>query len=1032
MSVHNKTIHNKIKTKHIIAMIISLAIMLIVAINIYKINFDIEEGKYPAEEGILDLQSWNMLDDKIIDLHGQWEFYSGVLIQPSEDFNQYQKQYVDVPGTWESYLKDDGLKNGSGTYRLTIKVPKDDLYGIKAKTIRLANRIYLNGEEATNAGNPSVDRKHFESESKYNIGAGNSLNKEIELIVHVTSLDFRSGGIIRPIELGLLKSIITKSNKALALDALVVSICLFLALYFLVIYFQRNKGYYLAYFSGSNFFMAIYLSTMNEQILRLMFDYNHLTRYKIQIFTMIMVTICFLRFIHYFFIDYSNKKSINIITGLLLSTLLFIFNNPSNQRSLLIGTIQNIVTIFMLVAYTYIFYILIKAIYKKANSLGYVFVISASMLSYWILLILKTFWEIDMRNLPVMLISLIMLGVAALMSDRLQLDFQEANDLSEKLIRDDSLKDEFLVKASHGLKIPLQAIVNATRSLLEGEKGSMNIKQQEGLFLIDHEAKRLVRLTDNLQDASLIKQGKIKLRLTSVDSYTIVEDILEEIKMLVPYNEGIKLKNLIPKDFPALKADLDKFRQIIYEITHNAIKYTRFGEIVISGSVVNEQAKIQIKDTGMGIKEKYIEEVFDIFYQNNHEDGLNQGLGLGLSIVKQLVEIQNGKIELDSIYGKGTIFKITLPLFDTSKEEVITNDDEIIRSTYLELSSTIDGEKHRQLDNPTILIIDDEKLNQKILTDILNELKYNIIIANSGKESLNIIKNKKIDLIILDFILPDMTGGQLCNMIREEYSIIELPILILTASRRAMDFISAFDYGANDFQRKPIDPEELKSRIQSLLLIKISAEQSLEKEFQYFYSQISPHFLYNTLNSIIGLSYKDSDKTRKALNNLSIYFRGKLDIHREKGLVSLESELELIRAYLEIEEMRYGERLEIEYDIEEGLNALIPPLTLQPIVENSVHHGTAQKDSGGKVKVIAKNESNGFISITIEDNGKGMTLEKQEELLTGDNKGIGFKNVMERIKILKGAKLTLESKIGEGTKVKIIIPEVKNHENYFS
>ena len=294
---------------------------------------------------------------------------------------------------------------------------------------------------------------------------------------------------------------------------------------------------------------------------------------------------------------------------------------------------------------------------------------------------------------------------------------------------------------------------------------------------------------------------------------------------------------------------------------------------------------------------------------------------------------------------------------------------------------------------------------------------------------MDILRNNKIDLIILDFMLPDLTSSELCNKIRQESSMVELPILLLTASGRTADLMNAFNFGVNDFQKKPIDSEELKSRIQSLLLMKTSSEKALEKEFQYFYSQISPHFLYNTLNSIIGLSYIDSEKTRKGLINLSIYFRGKLDIHRKKGLVTLESELELVTAYLEIEKMRFGEGLEVEYNIEEGLNTMIPPLTLQTIVENSIHHGLSSKDRGGKITISTKKEIKGFISIIIEDNGRGMTLEQQEELLRGHGKGIGFKNVVERIKILRGANLILESKLDKGTKVEIIIPEVKDYES---
>lgn len=665
--------------------------------------------------------------------------------------------------------------------------------------------------------------------------------------------------------------------------------------------------------------------------------------------------------------------------------------------------------------------------YGKIDSLEYILVITTSMFSYWLLLSLKTFLEMDLGNIPVMLISITLFGVAALMSQRLHLDYQEARDKSEKMIRYDRLKDEFLVKSSHQLRTPLQSILHSIKDLLEGNKGSLNIEQQEDLLLIYHEGGRLIRLTDDLQEASLIKEGKIKMRFTSVEPYKVVEDIVEELEILIPIKDGVVIKNQIPKEFPALKADSDKFRQIVYDLLHNAIKFTKAGEIIISASLVNGQAEIIVSDTGIGIEEKHQKEVFDIFYQKGEEGEANQGLGLGLSIVKYLVENQDGKIGVESILGKGSSFIFTLPLYHEDIEEdkiIYAGDNGFVTNMSTDISSKLYNNSE-----PKILIIENDILNQKILSNIINELNYNIIIANCGIEALDILRNNKIDLIILDFMLPDLTSSELCNKIRQESSMVELPILLLTASGRTADLMNAFNFGVNDFQKKPIDSEELKSRIQSLLLMKTSSEKALEKEFQYFYSQISPHFLYNTLNSIIGLSYIDSEKTRKGLINLSIYFRGKLDIHRKKGLVTLESELELVTAYLEIEKMRFGEGLEVEYNIEEDLNTMIPPLTLQTIVENSIHHGLSSKDRGGKITISTKKEIKGFISIIIEDNGRGMTLEQQEELLRGHGKGIGFKNVVERIKILRGANLILESKLDKGTKVEIIIPEVKDYES---
>lgn len=1034
MTAYDKFIKKKKEKRKNIAIALSLIIILILMVNLYNINYRKEASKFKVEKGILDLTSWEK-QDKIIKLDGEWEFYSGQLIQAGKKLDEKNKTYIEVPGSWEKSLKGEGLENGSGSYRLLIKVPEDTSYAIKSRTIRVANRIYLNGEEISRAGNPSIEKENLKPESKYNVGIGSSVDGEIELIVHVTSRDYRSGGIIKSIELGSVDSILKETNKDIAMDALVVSVSLVLGLFFLILYILRREDKYLLYFSGANFFMALSLSTMDEQIIRFIYDYELSTRTSIQILSMIIVTLCFLRFIDAFFEKYSNDKMTKRITKILMISLLLVFNNPEKSISISTGATQTIVIGIMMISYLYMSYILLKAIHEKADSLEYILIITISMFSYWIILALKVFLEIDLGNNPDILMLIIMFTVSALMSHNLQRDYEQVKELSEKLTRYDKLKDDFLVKSSHEFGAPLEIILKATKNLLEGKKGLLNIQQQEDIFLIHQEGERLRRLTDELLDASLIKNGKTKLRLTSIEPYKAVEDILNEIEILHPYNDSLVLKNEIPEDFPKLLADADKFRQIIYDLVENAIKYTKAGEIIISAKILESQGEIKIKDTGIGIEEKYLKEIFDIFYQKTEEKELKekQGLGLGLSIVKHLVEIQGGDIEVESTYGQGSSFSFTLPIYN-EKENTIDyfHGNDFMVDIFKEFSSKLENDRKDKAKKETILIIDNDLENQKLLYKVLKEMSYNINITNSGKEALRILEKEKIDLVILDFMLADMNTSEICRQIRKKYSMRELPILILTASRRTIDLLDSLNYGINDFQKKPIDMEELKTRVQSLLLIKSSGEEGIEKEFQYFYSQISPHFLYNTLNTIIGLSYTDSDKTRKALNNLAVYLRGKLDVHKEKGLVALESELDLVKAYLEIEELRYGDRLKVEYNIEEELESLIPPLMLQPIVENAVYHGIRTKEDGGKIKINVKRKEKAYIEIVIEDNGRGMSLAKQKQLLEGRDIGIGFKNVMERLKIMKNGSLNLESEVGVGTKVKIVIPEVDVYESNFN
>lgn len=1024
--------YDRVKNQYIIPVIVSVIIVFIVASKIFIINFSNRVDGYLAKEGIMDLQNWKP-DRGNTKLNGVWEFYPGVFLEPNKTSTGVSekldgiKKYINVPGTWDNYINEAGSAEGAGTYRLIVKVPEDRLYAIKTKTIRFANRIYLNGQKVIHTGEPSLSRAGFKPESKYKIGAGSSLDGEIEVIAHVSSFGYKTGGIIAPIEFGSFKSIMFENNVSRAFDTLAVSICLVLGVYFFIIYFQRKRGTYLLCFSIMNFAMALYLAVMNEQILDLAYNYDFQTRTGIQITGMMLTTVCLLRFTHHFFIDFSNKRAVGITTIINLSLLFLSPNNLEKLSPLTATALQGILIIGCTISYAYVAYILLKAIYNRADSLEYVLVITTSLFAYWFVNALKMILEIDVGNIPAILIFIMLFSAAALIGHRLRLDYRRANSLSEKLIRYDRLKDEFLAKASHELKTPLHMILNLTKNLFEGQKGTLNFKQQEDLFFVYREGQRLTRLVEDLLDAAQIKGGNLKLRLDSIKPYRMLEYILEEMEVLIPEEKNIVLKNRVSEEFPALRADPDKFTQIIYNLVHNAIKYTENGEIKICASIIDDQAEIEVSDTGIGIEEKHLEEIFNTFYQENDKGEPNQGLGLGLSIVKHLVESQGGQIKAESAYGEGTTFKFTLPISQSNMDNQNEVPEIAVTKEFYTMPKQVSAES---LDQPGILVVDDEPLNQKILTDILEPLKYHVFLANGGAETLEILKHNKIDLILLDYMLPDMKGDQVCREIRKIYSITELPILILTASGRTIDLMNGFEYGANDFQRKPLDVKELVPRIQSLLLMKKTVEVGLEKEFQYFYSQISPHFLYNTINTIIGLSYKDSEKARRALNNLSIYFRGKLDIHRYKGVTSLESELELVTAYLEIEQMRYGERLNVLYDLDENLRAVIPPLTLQPIVENSIRHGIMAGNGKGTIKISTRKGSAGFVNVTIEDDGAGMTPAKQRELLEGNSQRVGFKNVANKIKILKGANLILKSKTGEGTKVEIIIPEVKQDESY--
>ena len=296
-----------------------------------------------------------------------------------------------------------------------------------------------------------------------------------------------------------------------------------------------------------------------------------------------------------------------------------------------------------------------------------------------------------------------------------------------------------------------------------------------------------------------------------------------------------------------------------------------------------------------------------------------------------------------------------------------------------------------------------------------------MVLIDSHTKAMEYALNEKADLLILDQSITDVAALDVCKRIRHRHTMTELPIILLTEESPSKEIQKAVASGVNDFLKRPYSWEELEARIQTLLLVKKSAREAINQEMQNLHAQIMPHFLYNTLNTIIGLSFRDADKTCEALQHLSTYFRAKLDFNSYNSMISLERELELVKAYLSIEKMRYNERLEIVYAVDETVNIMLPALTLQPLVENSVHHGIRNSSGKVTVEINIRREPGGLNVIEIRDNGPGISKEKLEELMADKNNRIGLSNVLRKIKLMKDADIAIKSAEESGTCITIYL-----------
>ncbi|MFD0868492.1 ATP-binding protein [Paenibacillus residui] len=508
------------------------------------------------------------------------------------------------------------------------------------------------------------------------------------------------------------------------------------------------------------------------------------------------------------------------------------------------------------------------------------------------------------------------------------------------------------------------------------------------------------------------------------------------LDMLHFMTEGkrVRLVNRIPEQFPHVYADENRVIQIVYNLLHNAVKFTNEGEIAIRGVVKDGRAHIAITDTGIGMDEDTLRYIFEPYEQGDPGKTMVEGgFGLGLSICKQLVELHGGTLKVSSAPGQGSKFVFSLQISDSaaaqeeSKTGVLKSIDDartvLAAASEAGSISSLQPGQENQSDPSRILVVDDDPVNLNVIYNILSSEGFDITAVTSGSEALSMLDTKEWDLVISDVMMPNMSGYELARSIRERYPVTELPILLLTARNRPEDIANGFLSGANDYVTKPADALELRSRVHALTEVRKSVRDRLRMEAAWLQAQIQPHFLFNTLNAVTALSEIDLGKMRDLIDELGNFLRNKFQFQYKDELAPVEDELNIVRSYLYIEQVRYDDRLRVAWEIGECKDLKIPLLTIQPLVENAIKHGIMKRSRGGNI-VIRISHFDTYAEISVEDDGVGMDEARLQQILDRkpDSKsGVGLINTDRRLKRYFGKGLQIESMPGVGTKVFFIV-----------
>jgi signal transduction histidine kinase/ActR/RegA family two-component response regulator len=385
---------------------------------------------------------------------------------------------------------------------------------------------------------------------------------------------------------------------------------------------------------------------------------------------------------------------------------------------------------------------------------------------------------------------------------------REARGQAERANR---FKDEFLSTVSHELRTPLNAILGYAQLLLRSEHDS---EEHESLTIIERNAKAQAQLIEDLLDMSRIISGKVRLDIAAVDLSQVVGAAIDTVRPTADA-KNVRIESVLDSNVAPVLGDSGRLQQIVWNLLTNAIKFTgRGGKVQVTLKRVDSHLELQVSDTGQGIKAEFLADVFDRFRQADPSTTRRHGgLGLGLSIVKQLVELHGGSVEVASPgEGQGATFTVRLPVQIFHTGEATADRRSANREFDLRQATNV------TLRGVRVLAVDDDRDARELIKRLLTDYDADVRVAASAKEALQMLNAAPADILLSDIGMPDMDGYELISAVRALPTAdrANIAAAALTAFARSQDRTRALLAGFQAHITKPVDPAELVAVVASL------------------------------------------------------------------------------------------------------------------------------------------------------------------------------------------------------------------------
>jgi signal transduction histidine kinase/DNA-binding NarL/FixJ family response regulator len=787
-----------------------------------------ESGTAPkAVNGVIDLAGWDFVESGPIALSGEWKLIWGES-RPEfsgKEFDDSEWQNFTVPDYWD---KVEGTSEGFGWLRLRIKNLKDGSFPLALfqKGAQTAQRIFVNGVEIMHAGNPGQPGEP-PAPAIFPQVAPISAENETVIAWNIANFHNRHGGPRFSPVLGPYHALAFELWISDMRGALAVGFILMMSIYNFILWLIMKEERASLYFALFCLMIAFRCMFMEAYIQRLLADVNVFDVYKrVDMVVNLSAVAFFLLFLQRFYPEDVSPRIMRIANWINLAAIMDAVLTPVWINNYLMNVVYFVVAIYM----GWLIVSVLNAVKRKRDYakivLASIVILLAAIINDIVTITFPyfgTFNLVEIGTIGVIICysSILSLRFARALrtSQRLSQNWREEVDKQtetitqqnselEQLVRE---KTDLFINFSHETKTPLTLMSNALEKYIE-DRGA-----DERLDLLKRNLKKMERDVTNSLDLEKLMRGQDFYRHGRAVS---LSEVLKE-KMLL-YKETAKQHGLelVLAAAPDCFVSIDPFAldRTINNLLDNAIRYTEWGgKITVSLEAVGDTISLTVADTGIGIPAEMQKTIFEPYYQISHKKGNAQGMGMGLSIVKQIMDSLGSEIRLQSEEGKGSSFTLIFPASPPPAANETRPQTAALSAPDLSKTSVSLPDEAFSADKETLLVVED---NRDMLAFLAEELQegYNVFQASSGDEALKMLAvMPPPQLILSDVMMDGMDGFAFLDALGRSEEYRSIPLVFLSARSRQEDRLAGLSRGAVDFIPKPFSIVELKIKIRALI-----------------------------------------------------------------------------------------------------------------------------------------------------------------------------------------------------------------------